>query len=187
MDLADRFLNTISTRYALRADRRQLAETTVTLFTKDGDNANNLFDMQCMWYEIEFGRSCLRSNAFGKALKKLRAVHTHFIDMIEDQFDFHTYCLRKMTLRAYVELLRCEDTIYKHKFFVRAALSLVETYLALHDNPACANSQEQDPELEVSLSPPNERPPSPPPHSLSPSPFHNQPPFLTQPCSSTLL
>jgi peptide alpha-N-acetyltransferase len=35
--------------------------------------------------------------------------------MIEDQFDFHTYCLRKMTLRAYIELLRCEDTIYKHK------------------------------------------------------------------------
>ena len=37
--------------------------------------------------------------------------------MIEDQFDFHTYCLRKMTLRAYIELLRCEDTIYKHKVF----------------------------------------------------------------------
>jgi len=40
----------------------------VTLFTKDGDNPNNLFDMQCMWYEIEFGRSCLRTKAFGKVL-----------------------------------------------------------------------------------------------------------------------
>ena len=27
----------------------------------------------------------------------------HFVDIIEDQFDFHTYCMRKMTLRAYVE------------------------------------------------------------------------------------
>jgi len=149
MDLADRFLNTMSTRYALRADRRQVAESTVTLFTKDGDNPNNLFDMQCMWYEIEFGRSCLRTKAYGKALKKLRAVHTHFIDMIEDQFDFHTYCLRKMTLRAYIELLRCEDTIYKHKFFVRAALSLIQTYIALHDKPDSANAVEEDPELEV--------------------------------------
>lgn len=148
MDLADRFLNTMSTRYALRADRRQVAESTVTLFTKDGDNPNNLFDMQCMWYEIEFGRSCLRTKAYGKALKKLRAVHTHFIDMIEDQFDFHTYCLRKMTLRAYIELLRCEDTIYKHKFFVRAALSLIQTYIALHDKPDSANAVEEDPELE---------------------------------------
>ena len=29
--------------------------------------------------------SCLRTKAYGKALKKLRAVHTHFIDIIEDQ------------------------------------------------------------------------------------------------------
>jgi len=148
MDLADRFLNTVSTRYALRADRRQVAESTVALFTKDGDNPNNLFDMQCMWYEIEFGRSCLRNNAFGKALKKLKAVHTHFIDIIEDQFDFHTYCLRKMTLRAYVTLLRCEDTIYKHKFFVRAALSLIETYMALYDKPESACKDDADAELE---------------------------------------
>jgi len=149
MDLADRFLNTVSTRYALRADRRQVAESTVALFTKDGDNPNNLFDMQCMWFEIEFGRSCLRNNLYGKALKKLKAVHTHFIDIIEDQFDFHTYCLRKMTLRAYITLLRCEDTIYKHKFFVRAALSLIETYVAIHDKPHSACKDEADPELEV--------------------------------------
>ena len=120
----------------------------MTLFTKDGDNSNNLFDMQCMWYEIEYGRSCLRSKAYGKALKKLRAVHTHFIDIIEDQFDFHTYCLRKMTLRAYVTLLRCEDSIYKHKFFRRAAHSLVECYMALHDNPNTASNADEDPELE---------------------------------------
>lgn len=65
------------------------------------------------------------------------------------QFDFHTYCLRKMTLRAYVMLLKCEDTIYKHKFFVRAALSLVETYTALYDKPESATAEEADPELEV--------------------------------------
>ncbi|EKX40411.1 hypothetical protein GUITHDRAFT_158303 [Guillardia theta CCMP2712] len=147
MDLADRFLNTMSVKYMLRADRRQPAEGTVTLFSKDGDNPNNLFDMQCMWYEIEFGRSCLRSRLYGKALKKLTAVNKHFTDIIEDQFDFHTYCLRKMTLRAYMMLLRCEDTIYKHKFFVRAAFSIVQCYIALHDNPASAQEGEEDPEL----------------------------------------
>mmetsp|Transcript_27403 Transcript_27403/g.56089 ORF Transcript_27403/g.56089 Transcript_27403/m.56089 type:complete len:854 (+) Transcript_27403:193-2754(+) len=147
MDLADRFLNTMSVRYALRADRRQLAESIVSLFTKDGDNPNNLFDMQCMWYEIEFGQNCLRTRAYGKALKKLTAVDKHFTDIIEDQFDFHTYCLRKMTLRAYVGLLRCEDTLYKHRFFVRAALSIVETYIALHDRPAATEVEEEDAEL----------------------------------------
>ena len=44
-----RFLNTMSTRYLLRADRVKEAEAVVSLFTKDGDNPNNLHDMQCMW------------------------------------------------------------------------------------------------------------------------------------------
>ena len=56
------------------------------------------------------------------------------------QFDFHTYCLRKMTLRAYMALLRFEDTIHKHKFFFRAATSVVGCYLALHDKPALAQA-----------------------------------------------
>jgi hypothetical protein len=102
MDLADRFLNTMSVRYALRADRRQLGDSVVTLFTKDGDNPNNLYDMQCMWYEIEFGRSCLRTKSYGKALKKLTSVDKHFTDIVEDQFDFHTYCLRKVRLGSEV-------------------------------------------------------------------------------------
>ena len=35
----------------------------------------------------------------------------HFTEIIEDQFDFHTYCMRKMTLRSYVDLLRLEDVL----------------------------------------------------------------------------
>lgn len=62
------FLNTISTRYALLADRRSLADSTVTLFTKDGDNPNNLYDMQCMWYETDFGNSCLRTKSVSSSV-----------------------------------------------------------------------------------------------------------------------
>ena len=36
------------------------------MFTKDGDQANNLHDMQCMWYEIECGRAHLRRQNYGK-------------------------------------------------------------------------------------------------------------------------
>jgi hypothetical protein len=38
----------------------------------------------------------------GRALKYFTAVRKHYDDMEEDQFDFHQYCLRKMTLRSYV-------------------------------------------------------------------------------------
>ena len=40
---------------------------------------------------------CLR-----QALKMFKEVEKHFADFDEDQFDFHSYCIRKMTLRAYV-------------------------------------------------------------------------------------
>ena len=33
--------------------------------------------------------------------------------------------MRKMTLRSYIALLRTEDTIYRHKFFVRAAFAII--------------------------------------------------------------
>ena len=45
----------------------------------------------------------------------------HFSEIIEDQFDFHTYCMRKMTLRAYVGLLRLEDVLRQHPFYYKAA------------------------------------------------------------------
>ena len=41
----------------------------------------------------------------------------HFDDFQEDQFDFHAYCVRKMTLRAYVQMLRMEDSIYQNIFY----------------------------------------------------------------------
>jgi len=59
----------------------------------------------------------------------------HFTEIIEDQFDFHTYCMRKMTLRSYVELLRLEDVLRAHKFYERAAHNAIDVYLGLHDRP----------------------------------------------------
>lgn len=59
----------------------------------------------------------------------------HFTEIIEDQFDFHTYCLRKMTLRSYVDLLRVEDVLRNHPFYVKAAHCAINVYLRLHDKP----------------------------------------------------
>lgn len=50
----------------------------------------------------------------------------HFSEIIEDQFDFHTYCMRKMTLRAYVGLLRLEDVLHSHPFYFKAAKVAIE-------------------------------------------------------------
>lgn len=65
----------------------------------------------------------------------LTIVLQHFVEIIEDQFDFHTYCMRKMTLRAYVGLLRLEDVLRSHPFYFSAARCAIEVYLHLHDHP----------------------------------------------------
>lgn len=131
MDLSDRFVNTKCTKYALRADNVPQAESWISLFTRDGDSGGvqALYDMQCIWYELEAAESHLRCGQLALALKKFMAVERHCADMIEDQFDFHTYCLRKVTLRSYVEMLRMEDKLQSHHYFQRAATGVVRCLL----------------------------------------------------------
>lgn len=137
-DLSDRFVNTKSTKYALRADNVPQAESWISLFTRDGDTGGvqALYDMQCIWYELEAAESHLRCGEIAPALKKFMAVERHFTDMIEDQFDFHTYCLRKVTLRSYVMMLRMEDSLRSHAYFRRAATGVARCLLRLFDMPA---------------------------------------------------
>jgi hypothetical protein len=49
LDLADRYLNNEAVKRFLNADQVDDAEKTAALFTKDGEQHNSLFDMQCMW------------------------------------------------------------------------------------------------------------------------------------------
>ncbi|PKA46790.1 peptide alpha-N-acetyltransferase [Apostasia shenzhenica] len=144
MDLADRYLNSECVLRMLEADQVGLAEKTAVLFTKDGDQHNNLHDMQCMWYELASGESYFRQDDLGRALKKFLAVEKHYADMTEDQFDFHSYCLRKMTLRAYVSMLKFQDQLHSHLYFHRAAAGAIRCYLKLYDSPFKSTSEEDN-------------------------------------------
>jgi hypothetical protein len=145
LDLQDRYINNRATKYALLSDQVEKARDTISLFTKsdnDGDTEGNLFDMQCMWYELLVAESNFRQGDYGKALKKFIAVEKHFFDIQEDQFDFHTYCIRKMTLRSYVRMLRVEDELKSHKNYLRAACGVVRCYLELHKNPPLKRTED---------------------------------------------
>ncbi|CAK9055559.1 Adenosine 3'-phospho 5'-phosphosulfate transporter 1 (PAPS transporter 1) (Solute carrier family 35 member B2) [Durusdinium trenchii] len=67
------------------------------------------------------------------ALGRFHETFKHFSDIAEDQFDFHNYCLRKTTLKAYVSMLRMQERLYSHKFYRRAAKDAVKIYLELYD------------------------------------------------------
>ncbi|KAF3450798.1 hypothetical protein FNV43_RR06887 [Rhamnella rubrinervis] len=144
MDLADRYINSECVKRMLQADQVALAEKTAVLFTKDGDQHNNLHDMQCMWYELASGESYFRQGELGRALKKFLAVEKHYADITEDQFDFHSYCLRKMTLRTYVEMLKFQDRLHSHAYFHKAAAGAIRCYIKLYDSPSKSTAEEDD-------------------------------------------
>ena len=143
MDLRDRYINTKAAEYALRADRNALATETMGLFTRKeavGGPLGDLLDMQCMWFITEDGLSYARQGKLSLALKRFTAVYEVFETWQEDQFDFHSFSLRKGMVRAYMDMMRWEDRLREHPFFTRAALAAAKIYIALADDPKLAEA-----------------------------------------------
>ncbi|PHZ10316.1 N-terminal acetyltransferase A, auxiliary subunit [Rhizopus microsporus ATCC 52813] len=122
LDLQDRFINSKCAKYMMRAGRIEEAEKILKLFTrKDVEPVQDLTDMQCQWFMVEEGHAYLRKKEYGKALKRFHSIEKIYTDYYDDQFDFHSYCLRKLTLRAYVNALKWEDKNKLNPFYLKAA------------------------------------------------------------------
>ncbi|KAG9827726.1 N-terminal acetyltransferase A, auxiliary subunit, partial [Aureobasidium melanogenum] len=76
-----------------------------------------------------------RQNKLGLALKRFKSIHDIFDVWYEDQFDFHSFSLRKGMIRAYVDMIRWEDHLRQHPFYSRAAYSAIDIYVKLFDDP----------------------------------------------------
>lgn len=136
LDTADRYLNSKCAKYLLRANKVAQSQEMCSKFTRAGVSVTeNLIEMQCMWFMIESAKAYNRMSMYGQALKKCYEIDAYFSEVTEDQFDFHTYCMRKMTLRSYIKLLRLEDILRSHRFYFQAAELAVNIYLKLHDEP----------------------------------------------------
>uniref|UniRef100_H3D472 N-alpha-acetyltransferase 15, NatA auxiliary subunit n=1 Tax=Tetraodon nigroviridis TaxID=99883 RepID=H3D472_TETNG len=143
LDTADRFINSKCAKYMLKAGMIKEAEEMCSKFTREGASAvENLNEMQCMWFQTECALAYKNMNKFGEALKKCHEIERHFVEITDDQFDFHTYCMRKMTLRSYVDLLKLEDVLRMHPFYYKAAVTAIQMYLSLHDNPLIDDNKE---------------------------------------------
>lgn len=145
LDTADRYINSKCAKYMLRANMVKEAEEMCSKFTREGvSSMENLNEMQCMWFQTECALAYQRLGKWGEALKKCHEIDRHFSEIIEDQFDFHTYCMRKMTLRAYIGLLRLEDVLQSHPFYFKAARVAIDVYLRLYDKPQLENEKPEE-------------------------------------------
>ncbi|KAM9741699.1 N-alpha-acetyltransferase 15, NatA auxiliary subunit-like [Menidia menidia] len=149
LDTADRFINSKCAKYMLKAGLVKEAEEMCSKFTREGTSAvENLNEMQCMWFQTECALAYKAMSKLGEALKKCHEIERHFVEITDDQFDFHTYCMRKMTLRSYVDLLKLEDVLRQHPFYYKAARSAIQIYLALHDKPLKDDNKESQADTE---------------------------------------
>lgn len=136
LDGQDRFLNSKAAKYWLRANNIEKAEELLAMFTKkDVTATQDLTDMQCLWFLTEEGDAHNRSGKLGMALKRYQALVTVFQEYEDDQYDFHSYCMRRMTFSAYVDLIKYEDTIRQHPAFFHSALAAIDIYTRISDNP----------------------------------------------------
>lgn len=142
LDEKDRYINTKAAKYRLRNDENDKGLEDMSKFTRNetvGGALGDLHEMQCVWYLTEDGESYLRQKKLGLALKRFHAVYNIFDVWQEDQFDFHSFSLRKGMIRAYVDMVRWEDHLRDHPFYTRMALSAIKTYVLLHDQPDLAH------------------------------------------------
>ncbi|OCF40829.1 peptide alpha-N-acetyltransferase [Kwoniella heveanensis CBS 569] len=137
LDGQDRFLNGKAAKYWLRAGEITKAEELLAMFTKkDLTPVQDLTDLQCLWFLQEEGDAYKRNGNLAMALKRYQALAKVFQEYEDDQYDFHTYCMRRMTFSAYISLMRYEDQLRSHPGYFKGALSGIEIYLNVHDDPS---------------------------------------------------
>lgn len=143
LDTHDRYINSKAAKYQLRNNENEAALKTVALFTRPdsaADPLSDLLDMQCIWFLTEDGEAFARRGNIGMALKRFHVIANIFDIWQEDQFDFHSFSLRKGMIRAYIDLVRWEDRIREHPFFTRAALDAARLYVSMYDSAQAATN-----------------------------------------------
>ncbi|ODQ77078.1 hypothetical protein BABINDRAFT_163814 [Babjeviella inositovora NRRL Y-12698] len=69
----------------------------------------------------------------GLALKRLHGVVKIFNEYVNDQLDFHSYCMRRGTARAYIEMLKWGNSVLKTPVYLRTIEELGKLYLQMAD------------------------------------------------------
>ncbi|CAD8193670.1 unnamed protein product [Paramecium octaurelia] len=123
LDLADRYLNNQTIKYALQANMVVVSQDLLSLFLKDGSDP---YELQMIWFELNIGRTLLRLNYLGPALQQFNLIFKHFQEMCDDQLDFYQYSIRRYTLRSLLQMIDAMDKRHDTKYFIQSAGLMIE-------------------------------------------------------------
>ena len=86
----------------------------------DKNNEKSLHDLQKMWYELEMGLAYIRQNKLNRGLRMLHYVFTHFNEIDEEQLDFFSFCLRRYSLKGFVDMVRFNmEDVGRNTIFIK--------------------------------------------------------------------
>ncbi|KAK6205467.1 NMDA receptor-regulated protein 1-domain-containing protein [Scheffersomyces amazonensis] len=80
----------------------------------------------------------------GLALKRYNWIIKIFKTYYNDQYDFHSYCMRRGTPRDYIETLKWEDKIHTTPIYIRVLKGLSNIYFELYNEQLLAKAEEED-------------------------------------------
>lgn len=107
--------------YRLYLDNKKKLEEVTKKETEDEDNE----ELEDLTELTEIYR--------GLALKRFRSLVKIFEIFFIDQFDFHSYCLRRGTPRDYIALLKWEDKLHATPIYTRVIKGLSQMYFELFE------------------------------------------------------
>ncbi len=142
---SDRYLNSKTVKYFLRVGRIAEAERLATLFLRKNElgmqSIADLVDMQASWFSIERALAHQGAGRHQEALTIISQTLRHFDDFYDDQFDFHNYILRKMTLSSYIQMMRYEDCLYGHPVYAKCVAIAVDSVTACMREPSLVGEE----------------------------------------------
>lgn len=71
-------------------------------------------------------------NYRGIALKRYKGIDVIYNTYINDQYDFHSFCMRKGTARAYLQMLNWADNLYNNGLYLRAIKGILEILFEIY-------------------------------------------------------
>ncbi|KAG9311775.1 NMDA receptor-regulated protein 1-domain-containing protein [Chiua virens] len=141
LDGQDRYVNTKSGKYRLRAGMINEGRTTSLGCSPRGVPPGlDLWEMQALHYLTELGDAQRRLGKFHHALKTYYSIQTMFTNFREEQYDFHMYSIRKGMLNSYLAMLGWEDHLPSHAAYIHAAVWTARIWTQLYDDPSIIKS-----------------------------------------------